>query len=323
MIERVQELIGAAFTQTHAWVFEHGVQPWLFSFGAMRFQEEGYLATEWFLLGMIQIFALYVLVRPLERFAPAEHWENRQQTRVDFLYTALNRLGLIPLAVFLLLSPVVDDTTMQLRDLGITPFQLEHAWTGVTDIAVVGFLLYLVVLDFTDYWVHRAQHRWRWWWALHAVHHSQRQMSLWTDDRNHLLDEFVREALKACLALAIGVEPAQFVGLLIATRMLQSLQHANVRWSLGPLGRLIVSPIFHRRHHAIGVGHEGRHRGCNFAVLFPLWDMVFRTADYSREVQPTGIRDQLDSPDGAARDYGQGFWAQQRLGVRRMINGAA
>lgn len=323
MIEHLGDVIAAGFTGIHAWLFEQAVQPSLFALGAMRFLEQGHVATEWFLLGVIQILALYVLLRPLERFAPAEHWVDRNQTRVDFLYTALNRLGLIPLGLFLLLSPLVDDATMQLRELGIAPFQLENAWTGITDIPIVGFLLYLVVLDFVDYWVHRAQHRWRWWWALHAVHHSQRQMSLWSDDRNHLLDELVREALKACLALAIGVEPAQFIGLLIATRMLQSLQHANVRWSLGPVGRLIVSPIFHRRHHAIGVGHEGRYRGCNFAVLFPLWDMVFRTADYSLEVQPTGIRDQLASPDGDARDYGRGFWAQQSLGLRRMIDGAA
>ena len=323
MIEYLGDVMAAGFTGIHVWVFEHVVQPCLFALGAMRFQEQGYVATEWFLLGVIQIVALFMLLRPLERLAPAEHWVDRNQTRVDLLYTALNRLGLIPLGLFLLLSPLVDDATMQLREFGIAPFQLENALTGITDIPIVGFLLYLVVLDFVDYWVHRAQHRWRWWWALHAVHHSQRQMSLWSDDRNHLLDELVREALRACLALAIGVEPAQFIGLLIATRMLQSLQHANVRWSLGPVGRLIVSPIFHRRHHAIGVGHEGRYRGCNFAVLFPLWDMVFRTADYSLEVQPTGIRDQLPSPDGHARDYGRGFWAQQTLGLRRMIDSGA
>lgn len=323
MIERVYGVLAAAFDDAQSWLFEAAVQPLLFQIGAMRFQEEGYVATEWFLLGVIQIVALYVLLRPLERLAPAEQWADRRGTRVDVLYTVLNRLGLIPLFAFLLLAPVIDDVTSALRGVGFTPFQLENAWTGVTDIPVVGFLMYLLVLDFSDYWMHRAQHRWRWWWALHAVHHSQRQMSLWTDDRNHLLDDFVRDGVRASIALLIGVEPAQFVGLIIAARMLQSLQHANVRWSLGAFGRLIVSPIFHRRHHAIGVGHEGRYRGCNFAVLFPLWDMLFGTADYSTRVEPTGIRDQLAAPDGTARDYGSGFWAQQALGLRRMLNSSS
>ena len=148
-------------------------------------------------------------------------------------------------------------------------------------------------------------------------------MSLWTDDRNHLLDDVLQAVLKAAVALAIGAEPAQFVMLMIATRMLQSLQHANIAWTMGPVGRLVVSPIFHRRHHAIGIGHEGRVHGCNFAVLFPLWDMLFGTADFRRAIEPTGIRDQLPRPDGSQRDYGRGFWAQQWLGLQRMFNGSS
>jgi sterol desaturase/sphingolipid hydroxylase (fatty acid hydroxylase superfamily) len=81
----------------------------------------------------------------------------------------------------------------------------------------------------------------------------------------------------------------------------------------------VVSPVFHRRHHAIGVGHEGRHGGCNFGVLLPLWDLLFGTADYRSEVEPTGIRDQLPGEEGVGRDYGAGFWSQQRLGIQRMM----
>jgi sterol desaturase/sphingolipid hydroxylase (fatty acid hydroxylase superfamily) len=147
-------------------------------------------------------------------------------------------------------------------------------------------------------------------------------MSFWADNRNHLLDDLLVDVIKAAVALAIGVEPAQFVGLVIATRVLQSLQHANLAWTLGPLGRVIVSPLFHRRHHAIGIGHEGARQGCNFAVLLPIWDVLFGTADFRPAVEPTGIRDQLPAPAGASRDYGGGFWAQQWLGLKRMVGAA-
>lgn len=316
------DALGHAFTAAQAWLFEHAVQPLLYGTGLMRFQEQGHAATEWFLLGALQVVVLWALLRPLEAFAPAERWADRRDTRVDVLYTLLNRLGLIPLAVFLLVTPLVDALTEGLRAVGFTPFNLDGAWPGVSDVPLVTFLLYLVVLDLVDYWVHRGQHALGWWWALHAVHHSQRTMSLWTDDRNHVLDDLLLALVKAVVALAIGAEPAQFVMLIIATRMLQSLQHANVAWTLGPAGRVLVSPLFHRRHHAIGVGHEGRRRGCNFAVLFPVWDMLFGTADYRRAVEPTGIRDQLPAPEGRGRDYGRGFWAQQWLGVQRMIDAA-
>jgi sterol desaturase/sphingolipid hydroxylase (fatty acid hydroxylase superfamily) len=312
-----------AFTALQAWLFESAVQPLLFAAGLMRLQEQAYVATEWFLLGAIQVMVLYAVLRPLEAWSPAERWNDRGATRVDVIYTLLVRLGAVPLAIFLLVSPFADAVAEQLRTVGFAPVNVDQLWEGVTDRPLVSFLIYLVILDFADYWLHRAQHRVRWWWALHALHHSQRQMSFWTDDRNHLLDDLLRDVAKVGIALIIGVEPAQFVGLIVATRMLESVQHANVCWSFGAMGRFVVSPIFHRRHHAIGVGHEGQHRGCNFAVLFPLWDLVFGTADLRREIEPTGIRDQLPAPLGAGRDYGQGFWSQQWLGLRRMFSPAA
>jgi sterol desaturase/sphingolipid hydroxylase (fatty acid hydroxylase superfamily) len=106
--------------------------------------------------------------------------------------------------------------------------------------------------------------------------------------------------------------------------MQQSLQHANVRLHFGAIGeRLLVSPRYHRLHHAIGIGHEaGREskvKGCNFAVLFPIWDIVFGTAQFGKTFEETGVRDQLPAPHGEGRDYGRGFWAQQWLGLKRVV----
>ncbi|MGH8808719.1 MAG: sterol desaturase family protein, partial [Noviherbaspirillum sp.] len=119
-------------------------------------------------------------------------------------------------------------------------------------------------------------------------------------------------------------EPAQYLLLVVASRMQQSLQHANVRIHFGRIGeRLLVSPRYHRLHHAIGIGHESNGEGSlgghNFAVLFPLWDILFGTAHFGTEFEAAGIRDQLPPPRGRGRDYGRGFWAQQWLGVKRMF----
>jgi sterol desaturase/sphingolipid hydroxylase (fatty acid hydroxylase superfamily) len=166
--------------------------------------------------------------------------------------------------------------------------------------------------------MHRGQHRIGWWWSLHAVHHSQRQMTFWSDQRNHLLDDLIRDVAMALVAVAFGAEPGQFVALLIASRVLQSVQHANLRWRWpGPLEAVLVSPSFHRLHHAIGYGHEGAARGVNFAVLFPVWDVLFGTADWRPGFVPTGIRDQLEG-----RDYGRGFWSQQGRAIGRWFGRA-
>ena len=88
--------------------------------------------------------------------------------------------------------------------------------------------------------------------------------------------------------------------------------------------RLLVGPAFHRLHHGIGLGHEsdgkGSLGGCNFSVLFPVWDALFGTARFGVPAQPTGIRDQL--PEEGGRDYGRGFWAQQWLGAKRLLGTA-
>jgi len=139
----------------------------------------------------------------------------------------------------------------------VPTFHLDDLWPGVTDQAVVSFLFYLVVMDFFDYGLHRGQHRFEWWWRLHALHHSQRQMTMWSDNRNHLLDDVIRDVLLVTLAQLIGVAPGQFVAIVAITQLSESLHHANLRLWFGRLGeRLWVSPRFHRRHHSVGIGHE-------------------------------------------------------------------
>lgn len=313
-----------AFAAAQGWLFQTIVEPVLYQAGQGGILEQAYDGTEFVLLGALQIALVYAILRPLEAWRPAERWIDRKAVRVDVFYTLLHRLGLFSLVLFFVLDPWFDALSAMLRLDGVSSFNLDDVWPGVTSIPIVAFLFYLVVLDFANYWIHRLQHRVRWWWALHSLHHSQQQMSLWADDRNHLLDDLLRDAIFAFIAVAIGVQPGQFVLLLLATRCLESLQHANVRLSFGRFGeRLLVSPRFHRRHHAIGDGHEGAYRGCNFAVLFPVWDRLFGTANDDVGYPATGIRDQLPDTPGGARDYGRGFWSQQWLGLRRMVRDRA
>jgi sterol desaturase/sphingolipid hydroxylase (fatty acid hydroxylase superfamily) len=295
-------------------LFELAVQPGMYALGLAAHLEEAFEATEWFLVGAVEVALLYAILRPLERLRPVETWHDRRAVRADVLYTFLQRLGVVPVLFFFLLTPLLDGVKGWLALQGVAPVNLEDAIPVLGESPVAAFFAYLVVLDFAEYWRHRLQHRFGWWWALHALHHSQRQMSFWTDNRNHLLDDLIAALWFAGIALAIGVPPGQFVLLVVVTRVVESLSHANLRLSFGRLGeRLLVSPRFHRVHHAIGVGHEGAYLGVNFAVLFPVWDMLFGTADFRSAVEPTGIRDQL-----TGRDYGEGFLRQQWLGLVRL-----
>ncbi|MCH7343887.1 sterol desaturase family protein [Pelomonas sp. CA6] len=310
------------FGQAQQALFESVVQPLVFGLGWGNLLEDAYDATGWLLVGLLQIAVIAVLIGALQRWRPVEAVQDRQAVRVDVIYTLIQRLGLFRLVMFFSVDPLADAISGQLRLWGLPSLQLDAVWPGVSDLPWVSFLLYLLAFDFLMYWLHRAQHQFNWWWALHSLHHSQRQMTMWTDSRNHLLDDLLIDAVFALVARLIGVGPGQFVALVALSQLMENLQHANVRLSFGRFGeRLLVSPRFHRLHHSIGVGHETSGRGTlgghNFAVLFPVWDVLFGTASFADRYDPTGVRDQL--PEEGGRDYGRGFWAQQWLGLRRLL----
>jgi sterol desaturase/sphingolipid hydroxylase (fatty acid hydroxylase superfamily) len=306
------------FSQAQQALFEAVVQPLLFAAGMGNLLEDGFRATGWLLVGVLQLLVVVTVLRALERWRPAEPITDRAAVRVDVLYTLIHRLGLFRLALFFTVDPLFDALAGGLRLAGAQPWSLDQLWPGVTDLAVVSFVMYLLVFDLADYWLHRGQHGINAWWQLHALHHSQRQMTVWSDNRNHLVDDLLRDSALVLLALAVGIAPSQFVWVVAVTQLVESLSHANARVSFGWLGdRLLVSPRFHRLHHSMGLGHESKGEGSlgghNFAVLFPVWDVLFGTARFDARYDATGIRDQL-----AGRDYGRGFWAQQRLGLQRV-----
>lgn len=309
------DLLRELFSNVHTSLFESLVQPALYALGFMSYAEPAFDALEFALYGALEIGLMLLLLRPLESWRPVEQWKDRRAVRVDVLYTFLHNLGAVPLAVFVLLRPLQDSVDGALRLQGFIPPSLEDIFPWLAAHPLASFFIYLAILDLAEYWRHRLQHRFHWWWGLHALHHSQRQLSLWSDRRNHLLDDVLADLWMVLVALAIGVPPAHFLGIVIATRLIESLSHTNVRLHFGWLGeRLLVSPRYHRTHHGLGVGHEGRAMGCNFAPLFPLWDILFSTANFARDYPATGIRDQLEGVD-----YGEGFMRQQLLGVRRML----
>lgn len=319
------EFLTGLFDTAHQWLYEAVVQPLLFAAGLGNFLEDGFTATAWLLVGVLQILILLAVIGPLQRWRPVEPVTDRATIRTDIVYTLIHRLGVFRLVLFFSLDPWFDEIFGALRSAGYGTLHLDQLWPGVTDIALVSFVLYLVVFDFVGYWTHRGQHQFDAWWRLHALHHAQQQMTMWSDNRNHILDDVIVDVIVVLVAQAIGVPPGQFVALTAFMQLSESLQHANLRLHFGRIGeRLWVSPRFHRLHHSIGIGHEqpGRPQtlgGCNFAVLLPVWDVIFGTANFSDRYEPTGVRDQVDAPP---RQYGQGFWAQQWLGFKRLAGKA-
>lgn len=305
-------MIEDAYDRLTAWLFEHAVQPALFALGLMDWAEDAFEWLDFALLGAATILLSWLICRPLEAWRPVEPVADRRAVRTDMLYTALSRLGILPLLAFVLFASLAAWWEGTVADSGFVPPTLETFFPALRDNPWLAFGVYVVVLDFGEYWRHRFQHEVRWWWALHSVHHAQRQMTFWTDDRNHVLDEVIGALWFGGLALLIGVPPAQFPVILMLLRVVESLSHANVRLSFGWLGeRLVVSPRFHRLHHGeLSAGEHGK----NYAVLLPVWDWIFGTADFHRDVFP-----RTGDPDGPEALATGGWLRQQAVGLRRMV----
>ena len=194
--------------------------------------------------------------------------------------TLLARAHLVD-AAYLALFAVVVVPLLTLVETGFAVETSRHAhFLIVGRLPVVPQVLVvaitLVGIDAMNWMAHVANHRSVALWTLHALHHSQEDMSVLTTFRTHPLlhATYALSLLPALMLSASGAVPATA---LIAYGCLVTLPHANLRWTLGPLGRVFVSPAYHRLHHARDGGGRG---AVNFGFVLVCWDQLAGRAAY-------------------------------------------
>jgi sterol desaturase/sphingolipid hydroxylase (fatty acid hydroxylase superfamily) len=159
---------------------------------------------------------------------------------------------------------------------------------------------FMLAYDFMQYWLHRGSHDRRV-WRFHGVHHSATEIDVLTSFRWHPVNLFVYVGAPAFVTTALGFSPPVFVIAALLNLMLSALSHANLSWTWGPLRHVLVSPMYHRWHHARLPGGAS----CNYAPNFPVWDLMFgtyhmpvgeRPATYGYRNAPQGVASQLAYP---------------------------
>jgi sterol desaturase/sphingolipid hydroxylase (fatty acid hydroxylase superfamily) len=299
------------FSLLAGWLYETGLAPILYRFDMMEWEDIAYGWLLFALYGVAQVILMLAICWPMERFRKLESWPNQKAVSVDIFYTLINRIGIMPLVTFVLFYQLQVWLNGFLTDQGWVPPTLERLFPFLLGQQALTFVIYVLILDCADYWRHRLSHNFRWWYALHSLHHAQRQMTFWSDDRNHMLDDLISFTWFMVLGLLIGIPPMQFPLIILLLRLLESMSHANARVNFGALGdRLLISPRFHRAHHGVrAAGQES----CNYGAIFPFWDILFGTADFSRGYAVTG-------DPSAEETMATGTWTQQQAaGLRRML----
>ncbi|MBS0557331.1 MAG: sterol desaturase family protein [Proteobacteria bacterium] len=266
------------------------------------------------LTGFVQIAIVACVFRPLEAFAPADAWRDGKLTWVDLRFTFV-LVVFSPLLAFLVLSPFANLFGGMLDRLGVPADGLLNHIPRIQEHPYLAFGIYYAANDLAYYWMHRAQHAIPWWWALHSMHHSQRQVNCWTNSRVSWLDVVIESCLLATVGLVMGVDVGQFAVLVLLTQLVQDLAHTNTRLGFGRyLDRLIVDPRFHRQHHWLPDPSQPPLPDCNFGQVLSIWDNLFGTARYVRATRASGVGDAMIDADNH-----HGMLAMQWFCLRRFV----
>jgi sterol desaturase/sphingolipid hydroxylase (fatty acid hydroxylase superfamily) len=240
----------------------------------------GSVHAGWFGLAGPVVLGFVLAVCVIEQICPAQRRPLLARGHLlDFCYVVFYALLVVPLIV--LLGAGFSGLLARLEPWLVLPRLPEvPAWCFI-GLAVLG-------IDAVDWLTHYANHRITALWRLHAVHHSQEELSILTTYRAHPLVH-VSFVLSAIPILAVASNSATPAAVLTSYACLGALPHANVRWTYGRIGRLVVSPAYHRIHHSA----TGR-LDINLGTIFPFWDMLSRRAVFpargaGRAVIATGL----------------------------------
>lgn len=209
-------------------------------------------------------FAILASILVVERVRPAQRRSRfARGYRQDALYTILNATLVLPLVVALSLS----FTEVAQRDL---PWIVVPRLEFIPRWAVISLIF--VAMDGCNWLAHLANHRIRMLWRFHELHHSQEDMSVLTVFRTHPLIHvsYLTALVPGVVLLANGTVPT---ALLVAYAGFVAFEHSNTNLGFGPLGRIFVSPNYHRIHHKLDGPQD-----VNLGFALTIWDQLFHRA---------------------------------------------
>ena len=157
---------------------------------------------------------------------------------------------------------------------------VKHCLMGNRDLfsdriipAPIFWIIGILTGDALAYWSHRLRHRVDILWSFHSLHHSQRDLNFFTQNRFHDVDILVDLVIRM-LPLAILHASWTMIGIYSAISLAHfRLYHSRIRSNYGILRYLLVTPQSHRMHHA----RSERKLNCNYGGVFSMWDRVFGT----------------------------------------------
>ena len=182
--------------------------------------------------------------------------------------------------LFFILTSIVVSLPFAFLAVLSSEWVMKHQ-VGVLNLIQVPGLLYILLgiamFDFlTSYLPHFIQHKIKWMWKFHLVHHTDAWVDTSTSNRHHP-GETVISMLFLVAAIFIVGAPAWLVILhqFLASAFSQ-FTHANISLPQKldtAISWILISPNMHKVHHH----HTQPLTDTNYGNIFSIWDRLFKT----------------------------------------------
>jgi len=246
------------------------------------------------------ILALFIILVPFEKmFRRHKQPIRRPGLRTDLTYAIIAPLmdivGLVAVFGLALMALPLFLPAILLRPLVLN----QPGWVMALEA--------ILLLDILIYWTHRLSHEIGFLWRFHSIHHSSEKMDWISGVREHPFDGAII-AVPVFFLIIAGFQ-LEVVGIAaVVQALLGLLAHANIRWRLRPLHRVVMTPEFHHWHHS---SHpDAIHT--NYSVFLPLWDMLWGTYRMPANSRPEVYGNSEDTPPSVTAQMLAPFSKQMR-----------
>jgi sterol desaturase/sphingolipid hydroxylase (fatty acid hydroxylase superfamily) len=173
-------------------------------------------------------------------------------------------------------------------------------WSGANGFGIINWmnagilatiLLTILIVDFFGGWlVHIIEHKVKFFWRFHVIHHADNNVDVTTGLRHHPVESVVRGVF---FFMGIIVSGAPMYAVMIYQTILvffTAFEHANIRlpqWLDKGMSYIFISPNMHKVHHH----WKQPFTDSNYGAILSIWDRLLGTYQH---MEPKDIRYGID-----------------------------
>ena len=213
------------------------------------------------LVGGLTFFWVLESAAPLFRFT----YDKWKHAGVNIFFTLTTIVVNFSLAFILVKT---SDYVVSNR-IGLLFFVEMPVWLNM----VTGILLMDLI---GAYLIHYLEHKVRWMWRFHLIHHTDQQIDTTSANRHHPGESVFRFVFTTLAVVLIGAPMWMVMLYQTMSVVLTQFNHSNISmpgWLDRALGWVICTPNIHRIHHH----YRQPYTDTNYGNIFSFWDRIFGT----------------------------------------------